>query len=122
MIFSGVATSFFNDKNRNLVRDLVELITETKQELPQWLLSYAQQVSSFSSSARRSGGGNSKGGRFGSSFGARDYRTSAQMSSRGSPMVRREGGSYGGPPNYGGGSYGGSYASGNSSSRPDYWN
>ncbi|CAH0387255.1 unnamed protein product [Bemisia tabaci] len=119
---TGVATSFFNDKNRNLVRDLVELITETKQELPQWLLSYAQQVSSFSSSARRSGGGNSKGGRFGSSFGARDYRTSAQMSSRGSPMVRREGGSYGGPPNYGGGSYGGSYASGNSSSRPDYWN
>lgn len=33
----GVATSFFNDKNRNLTRDLMELLIETKQELPAWL-------------------------------------------------------------------------------------
>lgn len=33
----GLATSFFNDKNRNLTRDLVELLIETKQELPTWL-------------------------------------------------------------------------------------
>jgi len=33
----GQATSFFNDKNRNLTRDLMELLIETKQELPAWL-------------------------------------------------------------------------------------
>merc|ERR1711970_1669833 len=33
----GLATSFFNDKNRNLVKDLVELIIESNQELPSWL-------------------------------------------------------------------------------------
>ncbi len=33
----GLATSFFNDKNRNLTRDLIELLIETKQELPSWL-------------------------------------------------------------------------------------
>ena len=33
----GLATSFFNDKNRNLTKDLVELIVESNQELPQWL-------------------------------------------------------------------------------------
>lgn len=33
----GLATSFFNDKNRNLTRDLIELLIETKQELPAWL-------------------------------------------------------------------------------------
>ena len=33
----GLATSFFNDKNRNLVRDLVEIVLETKQEMPTFL-------------------------------------------------------------------------------------
>ena len=30
----GLATSFFNEKNRNLTKDLVELIVESNQELP----------------------------------------------------------------------------------------
>lgn len=30
----GVATSFFNDKNRSLCKDLIELLVESKQELP----------------------------------------------------------------------------------------
>ena len=33
----GLATSFFNDKSRNLAKDLVELIVESNQELPSWL-------------------------------------------------------------------------------------
>ena len=33
----GLATSFFNEKNRNLVKDLVELIVEANQDLPSWL-------------------------------------------------------------------------------------
>jgi len=32
-----LATSFFNDKNRNLAKDLAELIVESNQELPSWL-------------------------------------------------------------------------------------
>lgn len=30
----GVATSFFNDSNRGLSRDLVELLVEAKQDVP----------------------------------------------------------------------------------------
>lgn len=48
----GLATSFFNDKNRNLTRDLMELITESKQELPGWLESMATDFRM--SSGRRS--------------------------------------------------------------------
>ncbi|CAK9250473.1 unnamed protein product, partial [Sphagnum jensenii] len=33
----GLATSFFNDKNKNMAVDLCELVNETKQEQPQWL-------------------------------------------------------------------------------------
>lgn len=33
----GQATSFFNDKNRNLGRDLAELLVESNQEMPEWL-------------------------------------------------------------------------------------
>lgn len=54
----GLATSFFNDKNRNLTRDLMELITESKQELPGWLESMATDFRM--SSGRRSN--TSKGG------------------------------------------------------------
>ena len=32
----GLATSFFNDKNRNLTKDLIELVVESNQELPRY--------------------------------------------------------------------------------------
>lgn len=41
---TGLATSFFNEKNRNMAVDLVELITETRQELPDWLAALAKEV------------------------------------------------------------------------------
>ena len=40
----GLATSFFNDKNRNVCRDLLELLLETKQEIPSWLESLSYEV------------------------------------------------------------------------------
>lgn len=54
----GLATSFFNDKNRNMALDLVELITETKQELPDWLSALGKEVSmeQRSSNSRKYGG------------------------------------------------------------------
>ncbi|RTG80908.1 ATP-dependent RNA helicase DDX3X, partial [Schistosoma bovis] len=33
----GSATSFFSEKNQNVVRDLVELLRESKQAVPPWL-------------------------------------------------------------------------------------
>lgn len=34
---SGQATSFFNEKNRNIAVDLLDILTEAHQEVPEWL-------------------------------------------------------------------------------------
>lgn len=33
----GQATSFFNEKNRNIAADLLDLLSESHQEIPEWL-------------------------------------------------------------------------------------
>merc|ERR1711936_777679 len=93
----GLATSFFNDKNRNLVKVLVELIVEANQDLPSWLEAMSMESRNmYGGGGRRGGGGNrSKGG-----FGGRDYRF--DKSSNGG------GGGWSGPPGTGGGGAGGS--------------
>ncbi|XP_014203304.1 ATP-dependent RNA helicase bel [Copidosoma floridanum] len=114
---TGVATSFFNNKNTNLVRDLVNLLSEANQELPNWL-------DNMYSSDLKYGGGRRpppKSGRFGSSFGARDCR---QSGGGGGPPNRsnafsRPSGGYGG--NYGGHSSYNSNSNGNSNGGPDWW-
>lgn len=40
----GLATSFFNDRNRNVCRDLLTLLVESKQDIPSWLESMAYDV------------------------------------------------------------------------------
>ncbi|XP_017472320.1 PREDICTED: ATP-dependent RNA helicase DDX3X-like [Rhagoletis zephyria] len=75
----GLATSFFNDKNRNISADLYELMVETKQDVPDFLKSAVKEFNSDRSGMnRRYGGGGGGGGgnrRYGSGgFGARDYR------------------------------------------------
>lgn len=120
----GLATSFFNDKNRNLTKDLVELILESSQELPGWLEALAVDFRSYGGGPPRRGGGKGK------SFGSRDYRMEQQRGgSSGGGRANHGGGghrgnSYGGgggggfgqgwsgPPGTGG--YGGNYSSGNS--------
>lgn len=67
----GVATSFFNEKNRNICADLVELLVETKQECPSFLNDIIDQERQHGS-ARRTGQTRRYGG---SSFQSRDYRT-----------------------------------------------
>ncbi|KAF1769114.1 hypothetical protein GCK72_000927 [Caenorhabditis remanei] len=59
----GIATSFFNDKNRGIGRDLKNLILEANQEVPDWLHQVAAEG--------RIGGGQRGGNR---RFGATDYR------------------------------------------------
>lgn len=100
----GNALSLMNDKNRNISKDLAELLIENEQDCPEWL---ERSVGSFGGQRGGSvrGGGRGRGGA--RQFGARDYR--------------REGGSSGGRGSSGGGyggGYGGSGSSGPSSRAP----
>ncbi|XP_060516593.1 ATP-dependent RNA helicase DDX3X [Cylas formicarius] len=122
----GLATSFFNDRNRNLASAMLDLLVEAKQECPSWLDSIASD-SRMPSSGRRGGKGRYGGGG-GSSFGSRDYR---QQSGNSRGNQRSGGGGYsnngygnGGGNHYGGGgmdrgsNFGGNY---NSSNQDDWW-
>jgi len=74
----GLATSFFNDKNKNIIRDLCELLIEAKQEVPTWLESMSYE------SRHTTGGGNRRQTkRFGGAFGGRDYRQQGGNQSHG---------------------------------------
>ncbi|KAF7323926.1 hypothetical protein MKEN_00614100 [Mycena kentingensis (nom. inval.)] len=64
---TGVSTAFFNRGNKNIVRELVELLREANQDIPSWLETVAHE-SAFGSSYR----GRGRGGR-GGSRGGRDY-------------------------------------------------
>nr|XP_056714037.1 ATP-dependent RNA helicase DDX3X isoform X3 [Euleptes europaea] len=115
----GLATSFFNERNINITKDLLDLLVEAKQEVPSWLENMAYEQHHKGGSSR----GRSKG-RFSGGFGARDYRTSSSTagSSFGSSRASssRSGGSggggggggsgHGGSRGFGGG-YGGFYNS-----------
>lgn len=58
----GLATSFFNDKNRNIAGDLYELMVETKQDIPDFLKGAVKEINAESRGGgyRRygNGGGN----------------------------------------------------------------
>jgi ATP-dependent RNA helicase DDX3X len=88
----GTALAMMNDKNRNVCKDLHELLTENKLEVPQWL---DQMMQSRSYGRGRGGGRNKK-----SNFGAKDFRSGGG------------GGRGGGGGGYGGGGGGGGYGGG----------
>ncbi|XP_073472414.1 ATP-dependent RNA helicase DDX3X isoform X6 [Aquarana catesbeiana] len=119
----GLATSFFNEKNINITKDLLDLLVEAKQEVPSWLENMAYEQHHKSSSR-----GRSKSSRFSGGFGARDYRQSSTSSSSfGSSRGGRSSGHGGSRGFGGGGGYGGFYNSdgygGNygGSSQVDWW-
>ncbi|OXA59173.1 ATP-dependent RNA helicase DDX3Y [Folsomia candida] len=120
----GLATSFFNDKNKNLVRDLVELVAETKQEMPTWLEMINNEMrSSFGGGAANRRGGPKRYG--GGGFGARDYRQSHGRGGGGGGGGHQPSRGYGGYPPQPAypmyapqAGYGGSY---NSGSTTDWW-
>lgn len=58
---SGIATAFFNEKNKNLCRPLLQLLTENGQDIPAWLPEYAQR-SSYNGGGRRGSGRGGRGG------------------------------------------------------------
>ncbi|KAL7891047.1 hypothetical protein AOLI_G00005230 [Acnodon oligacanthus] len=117
----GLATSFFNDKNSNITKDLLDILVEAKQEVPSWLESLAYEHQHKSSNRGRSK-------RFSGGFGARDYRQTSSNSSSGGFGSRgsRNTGGHGGNRGFGGGKggfgnfynsdgYGGNY------SQVDWW-
>uniref|UniRef100_A0A182NSC9 RNA helicase n=1 Tax=Anopheles dirus TaxID=7168 RepID=A0A182NSC9_9DIPT len=136
----GTATSFFNEKNRNVANGLVRLLAETGQEIPGFLEDMTN--------SRGYGGGSRRGrvqrGGGGSTFGSRDYRQQNSGRSGGGggggggggsrdhrPMgggggSRGYGGGYDRDEGYGrngmgGGSYGGSYSNNDGGNGVDWW-
>uniref|UniRef100_A0A673NC51 RNA helicase n=1 Tax=Sinocyclocheilus rhinocerous TaxID=307959 RepID=A0A673NC51_9TELE len=117
----GLATSFFNDKNSNITKDLLDIVVEAKQEVPSWLESLAYEHQHKSSSRGRSK-------RFSGGFGARDYRQTSSSTSGGGFGSRggRNTGGHGGNRGFGGGKggFGNFYSSdgyGGNYSQVDWW-
>ncbi|XP_072295502.1 DEAD-box helicase 3 X-linked b isoform X2 [Eucyclogobius newberryi] len=116
----GLATSFFNDKNGNITKDLLDILVEAKQEVPSWLesLAYEHQHKSNTRGRKRFSGG----------FGARDYRQTAAGANAGGFGGRggRNQTGHGGNRGFGGGGFGNFYAAdgygGNySHTQVDWW-
>uniref|UniRef100_A0A3P9AN81 RNA helicase n=1 Tax=Esox lucius TaxID=8010 RepID=A0A3P9AN81_ESOLU len=118
----GLATSFFNDKNSNITKDLLDILVEAKQEVPSWLESLGYENPHKGNTGRGRSKRFSSGG-----FGARDYRQTpggggfGSGSGRGGARTGGHGGGFGGGNFYGGNDagYGGNYS--HSSSGTDWW-
>lgn len=106
---SGLATAFFNDNNSSLAKSLAELMQESNQEVPAWLLRYAARPSYGGGGRNRRSGG-------GSRFGGRDFRNDSSSFGKGGSRGGGDyygggsSGGYGGSSAYGGGGYGGAGA------------
>eukprot|EP00118_Oscarella_pearsei_P009159 m.51161 g.51161 ORF g.51161 m.51161 type:complete len:656 (+) comp34119_c0_seq2:84-2051(+) len=101
----GLATSFFNDKNRNILKEMTVLLEDANQEVPNWLSNLSFQMGRSGKSygrGRRGGGGG---------FGGRDYRQQSYQRSHTSPGTHPSWGSAGGGGG-GGSGYGGHHGSG----------
>jgi hypothetical protein len=57
MNYLGQATSFFNEKNRNIATDLLDILSESHQEVPEWLEGLARETKKDNFSRRNYGGG-----------------------------------------------------------------
>ncbi|XP_041501519.1 ATP-dependent RNA helicase DDX3Y-like isoform X4 [Microtus oregoni] len=104
---TGLATSFFNERNLNITKDLLDLLVEAKQEVPSWLENMAYEHHYKGSSRGRSKS------RFSGGFGARDYRQSSGSVNSGFNSNRasssRSGGNSHNNRAFGGGGCGGFY-------------
>ncbi|KAJ4340438.1 DEAD-box ATP-dependent RNA helicase [Didymella glomerata] len=104
---TGIATAFFNRGNRGVVRDLLDLLKEANQEVPQFLESIAREGSGFGGGGR----GGRGGGRGRGNAATRDVRRMGGGGGGfggnaggwgGPPQGGLNGGGYGGAPSYGG--------------------
>lgn len=99
---TGISTAFFNRNNKNIVKELLELLREAKQEIPDWLEAVGRE-SNFGSGGRGRGGGARGRGRSGN----QDFRRGGSSYAN-NPYNNGGGYSQGGQmAGYGGGSGGG---------------
>ncbi|OQV12590.1 putative ATP-dependent RNA helicase Pl10 [Hypsibius exemplaris] len=89
----GSAMSFFNDKNKNLAKELLTLLHESNQEIPSFLEQFAREFmggsgkmgyggrSSYGSGGSSRGGSSRGRGGFSGGFGGRDFRSLQQQQS-----------------------------------------
>ncbi|PAV83442.1 hypothetical protein WR25_08680 [Diploscapter pachys] len=106
----GLATSFFNDKNRNIAKELMDLVVEANQELPEWLERVAGDSARYGGSRpgmrgkgqgnrfggrdhrvqySNGGGGGGGGGGASASYGSRDTRSNGAGSGQSNQQTRR---------------------------------
>ncbi|KDR67636.1 hypothetical protein GALMADRAFT_79516 [Galerina marginata CBS 339.88] len=124
---TGVSTAFFNRGNKNIVKDLVELLREANQDIPGWLETVAHEASFGSGGFRGRGGGRGRGASRGGA--GRDYRQGGGGGGSGAPYGGGGGGGYGGNrstsmggmPSYGGGGYGGGAYGGPQATTQGWW-
>jgi len=91
---TGKATAYFDSTNKGIAKAVVKVMTETKQQIPDWLLKMAVESRAAGGAMRRGpGGAYGRGG--GASYG------------RGASMNGGSGGSYGGSKGFAGSSRGG---------------
>ncbi|KAJ3013935.1 UNVERIFIED_CONTAM: DEAD-box ATP-dependent RNA helicase [Siphonaria sp. JEL0065] len=104
----GKATAFFTPgRDRNVVKELYEILVEAKQEIPQFLESFRREMDFGGSGRGRGGFGGGRGRGRGGRFGASDFRKESGGTSGG---YQGSGGGYGGGYQQGGGGgYGGGY-------------
>ena len=108
---SGEAISFFNEKNRNVARDLYDILNETQQEVPDFLTKMVDEIrqthhqgkSRFGNNGSLSGVSSGGRGRFTNQFQSRDYRqrfrpTTAPAGAQGNAFGGNGGGMYPGGP------------------------
>ncbi|XP_040381279.1 DEAD-box ATP-dependent RNA helicase 52A-like [Oryza brachyantha] len=92
---AGSATAFFTESDHSLAKGLLELMTEAKQDVPDWLVQYAARPhhggSSCGGRARRSGGSGGRDFRQGSDY--PDYTGGGDSYSRGGSFSGGRGGS-----------------------------
>jgi len=98
----GLATSFVNQENGNIVPKLLKILLDSQQEIPEWL----ENMKSLGRGGYSGYGNHNREGGRGSKFGGKDYRSEKGVEKYESPGRSvggwgSNGGSYGS--NYGGG-------------------
>jgi len=89
----GLATAFFNEKNKNIARDLVQLLEESGQEVDTWLYQYASpQGYNKAPRGGKRGGPGGGGDRSGGSFRSARGPSSSTWNNNSSTSGRSSGG------------------------------
>lgn len=119
---TGNSTAFFNRNNLSIGRDLIDLLKEAHQDVPQWLMDVSSERSFGGFGSKPSGRGRGGGGYGARAAGGRDARVSGGGGFGGAPRGGSgySSGGFGGA-GYGGGGGGGGFPPPSASSGASWW-